>query len=104
MYSSQSYDADLKLSALQEFLVSLLTPICSCSLSTEYIAQANLTCDGDLTLFQGALVGTPETGGAELHGQLQSWVDEGQKIEIIWMPLKLPVCSTFGGCMNIMSK
>lgn len=94
----QSSDADVKLNVLRDFMVSLLTPLCSCSLSTEYIAQANLTCnEEDTMLFQGALVGTEEASGPKIHSQLQWWVDEGQKIEIVFMPLDLAKCLTYLG-------
>ena len=51
-------------------------------------------------------MGTEEAGGAALHSQLQSWVSEGQKIEIIFMPLELAECSTYwdsGMTCNIMT-
>ena len=74
-----------------ELMASTLVMNCSC------IAQTNLTCDGGSVVLQGALVGTEERSGAELHDQLQDWVDAGQKIQIMGVSLEVVSCSTYPG-------
>ncbi len=88
-------------------LASELMQKCSCSLSVKYIAQADLSCDEgttDRVVLRGALVGTRERSGAELHQQLQEWVDAGQMIQIIGIPLQVIPCSTFSGFEATCSK
>lgn len=99
-FHSQTHDGEVKLNAILDHLVSQLALNCSCSISKKYIAQPELTCDGsstDRVVLQGAFVGTPERGGDELHAQLQQWVDEGQMIQVIGIPLEVVACSTYPG-------
>ena len=94
---SQTDDSDSKLSGILELMASQLMMNCSCYLTAKYIAQANLTCDGGIAVLQGALIGTQEKSSAELHRQLQNWVDAGQRIQIMRVTLEVVSCSTYPG-------
>lgn len=51
----------------------------------------------DRILLQGTLIGALQSSSADLHTQLQSWVDTSPTVEVIGIPLQLVPCSTYPG-------
>lgn len=96
----QIHDDSAKLGAILNIIISRLRSTCSCRLSAKYIASGNLVC-GDRTtdrvILQGTLIGALESGSADLHSQLQSWVDAGPTVEVIGSQLQIVPCSTYPG-------
>ena len=90
----------MKLSTVIEIVASQLAQRCSCSFSGKFIANGELTC-GDRTtdrvILRGSLVGVDGTSGAQLHTQLQQWVDSSPKIEVTGVSLEILSCSTYPG-------
>lgn len=100
LISTQTHDSDVKQNAILQAIVSQLITSCSCRVSVKYIAQGNLSCgDGttDRVLLHGALISAQESASAELHTQLQDWVNQAPTVEVIGIPLQVIPCSTYLG-------
>lgn len=51
----------------------------------------------DRVILQGTLIGALQSSSADLHTQLQSWVDKRKPVEVIGIPLQVVPCSTYPG-------
>ena len=81
-------------------MASQLMINCSCPVPSKYIAQTSMTCDDgatDRVVVQGDLIGTDDSSGAELHSQLESWLNTTQEFLILGVPLEVVSCSTYPG-------
>lgn len=99
-YPLQIHDSSVKLGAVLNIIISQLRSTCSCRLSAKYVASSNLVC-GDRTtdrvILEGTLIGALESSSADLHTQLQNWVDTGPTTEVIGSQLQVVPCSTYPG-------
>jgi hypothetical protein len=96
----QTHDKSVKLGVILNTLVSQLTTTCSCQLSAKYISSGSLTCGDSTTdrvILQGIMVGALQSSSADLHTQLQSWVDTSPTVQVIGIPLQVVPCSTYPG-------
>ncbi len=79
-------------------ITSEISTRCSCPFVAEYIANAALTCGDSTTdrvIVEGSLVALPQISETSLHKLLQSWVDEGPKVEVLGSSLTVVQCSTY---------
>ena len=96
----QTHDRNVKLAAVLRTLIAQLESTCSCRLSLKYIASGALMCGDSTTdrvILQGTLIGALQSSSADLHMQLQSWVDTSSTVEVIGVPLQVVPCSTYPG-------
>ncbi len=94
----QSHDGSIKQQSILTTVAAQLATVCSCSISTRYMADTRMTCgEGttDRVSIEGALVAVNNTDEQKLHQFLQDWVDTSPAMEVTGVSLQIIKCSTY---------
>lgn len=84
--NSQLRNPREKIQTISEQVASKLSRDCQCSISSDYVTDAQLSCDPKVTtdvVFRARLSGTSEVGGADLIALLGEWVRSGMAFVVV---------------------